>query len=319
MAFSPTYREPFVQQDNVGVEYQVTPDLAISVSYLAAKGTHLQHWQDTNLSVAEIATIGIAQTRTKLPYPLYSRPIAGFDRILLLQTNGNSTYHGLAVQARKRFFHGFAFLAAYTFSKVIDDKPTVGALNPGPGDGGLLSDSLHPSADRGLGEFDQRHRLSVSGIWEFAYAKKMRRPARIVLGGWQVSGVLAVDSGQPYSGVLNFDLNNDGNAATDRLPGSGRNIFTLPTTAAFDLRLTRGVQFNDRFRLQVNWDAFNVFNRENVNGVNTAQYARSTSAAQCGIAGTPCLIPQTTGANAFGSATASLDPRIMQLSLRLQF
>lgn len=46
----------------------------------------------------------------------------------MFQTNGNSSYHGLAVQVNKRFSHHFQLLASYTFSKVIDDNPTLGTF-----------------------------------------------------------------------------------------------------------------------------------------------------------------------------------------------
>ncbi len=321
MAFSADYRQPVVQQDNVSVEYQISRDLSVSVTYLGAKGTHLQHWQDTNLPQANTATIGIAKTSTLLNYPVYSqpRPIAGFDRVLLLQTNGNSSYHGLVIQASKRYSDRFQFQASYTFAKAIDDNPTIGALNPGPGDGGLLSDGGNPRVDRGLADADQRHRLVASGVWELSYGEELPRVARILLSGWQLSGILSVNAGQPYSGLLNFDLNNDGNAVTDRPPGLSRNTFRLPTTVALDSRVTRTQQLGERLRLQVNWDAYNLFNRVNIDAVRATQFARSTSPAVCGIAGIPCLLSQNTGASAFGTPTDTLDPRIMQFSVKLLF
>jgi len=228
-------------------------------------------------------------------------------------------YHGLAVQVNKRLSHDFQFIAAYTLSKVIDDNPTHGALNPGPGDLGLLSDSLAVRLDRGAGDYDQRHRFVLSGIWDLNYANHLPQPGRAILTGWQVGGILTVDSGQPYSGVVNFDLNNDGNAATDRTPGLARNTVFLPTTISVDPRLTRKVRFNERAVLQVSWDAFNVFNRTNISGVRTTQFSRSTSVAACGVAGAPCLVPQNAGAAAFRTPISALDPRIVQLSAKLLF
>jgi len=169
--------------------------------------------------------------------------------------------------------------------------------------------------------YDERHRFVLSGVWELRYADKLSKPARAILSGWEISGILTVDSGQPYSGMVNFDLNNDGNAATDRTPGLSRNTYRLPATVSFDPRVTRTLALNERVRLQVSWDAFNVFNRVNISigGVRTTQFARSTSVATCGIAGAPCLVPQNAGTAAFGSPTTALDPRIMQFSAKLTF
>jgi hypothetical protein len=225
----------------------------------------------------------------------------------------------LQKQVNKRFAQDFQLLVAYTLGKVLDDNPTLGTINPGPGDNTLLSDARQPRRDRGPGDFDQRHRLVASGVWELNYGKGLPRLARAVVSGWQLSGILAVDSGQPYSAMVNFDLNSDGNSATDRTPGVGRNSFYLPTTVSLDPRLTRKVQLHEGLRLQISWDAFNVFNRANISGVRTTQYSRSSSASLCGMAGTPCLVPQNAGATAFGTPTATLDSRIMQFSAKIVF
>ena len=323
-AFSKDYQGSVVQQGSFGVEYEVVKDLAVSLTYLRVKGDRLLHWQDINLNSPSENTIGIAGTSTVLTYREYPtlRPIPSFDRVLLLKTNGNSSYHALALQATKRFSQNFQLLSSYTFSKVIDDNPIGGLGAVGTGgatDFLFLSDSLDPRLDRGLGLFDERHRFVLSGVWELHYADRLSKPARVIFSGWQLGGILAVDSGQPYSGMVGSDLNNDGNAATDRTPGLSRNTFHLPATVFFDPRVTRKFTLTERVRLQVSWDAFNVFNRVNISDLRTTQFARSTSAAACGVAGTPCLVPQNTGAAAFGTPTVALDPRIMQFSAKLVF
>ncbi len=321
MAFPSSYRQTVVQQDNLSVEYEVARDVAISLTYLGVKGTHLQHWQDVNLFPAATATIGIAGTTDVLPYRLYpvTRPIEGFDRVLLLETNASSVYHGLVLQVVKRFSHHFQVQGAYTYSSAVDDNPTIGALNPGPGDSSLLSDSGDPALDRGPGDAEQRHRLTMYGVWELDYGRHLPRGAKIFLSGWQVSGIFLALSGGPYSGLVNFDLNNDGNAATDRPPGLPRNTFVLPSVVALDSRVTRTQNLGDRVKLLVSWDAFNLFNRANYSNVRTTMFARSTSATACYPAAAPCLVPQNTGVSAFGTVTGALDPRIMQFSAVLRF
>jgi hypothetical protein len=167
-----------------------------------------------------------------------------------------------------------------------------------------------------------------TGHWKITFSsftshKKFRTQpppvAKAILGGWGVSGILTAQSGQPYSGLVNFDLNNDGNSATDRTPGLGRNTFYLPATVSLDPRITRTVPLTERAKLQFIWEAFNVFNRANVTGVRTTQFSLSTLLAICGTAGTPCLVPQNTGLSAFGTPTATSGPRIIQLSAKFVF
>ena len=322
MPFDPNYTQPFVQQGSLGVEYQFLEDAALSVSYLGMRGTHLQRWRDVNLGTPATPTlIGIASTNTALIFARFTlpRPVAGFDRILLIESSANSVYHGMAWQLNKRFSHNYQFWISYTLSKVIDDVPDPFALNVPLADSRLLSDGSDPRLDRAAGNSDQRHRFVMGGIWQLNYAERLPAAAKAILGGWELSGILTAQSGLPYSGLANFDLNNDGNSATDRTPGLERNTFYLPTTVSLDPRVTRNVQFTERVRLQFIWEAFNVLNHANIGGVRTTQFSRSTSASVCGIAGTPCLVPQDIGATAFGTPTATSGPRIMQLALKLLF
>jgi hypothetical protein len=322
MLFDRNFVQSYDQHASFGFEYQLGNDWAISASYLMVRGTHLLRWRDINLAVPTATNIGIAGTSAMLTYQRFSvpRPIPGFDRIFVLASDANSGYHALALQLNKRFSRNFQFLAGYTLAKVIDDRPEALSFNPGgPSDALLLSDAFNPDADRGPGVEDARRRFVLSGVWDLHYANHFHRVPKAVLSGWEFSGILAVQSGLPYSGLVNFDLNNDGNSQTDRTPGQPRNTFRLPTTVSLDPRLTRNVAIKEQVRLQFICEAFNVFNRVNIADVRTTQFARSTSAATCGIAGTPCLIPQNAGITAFGTPAATLGPRTMQIALKLLF
>ncbi|MBV9073853.1 MAG: TonB-dependent receptor [Acidobacteria bacterium] len=323
--FARSFEQPYVQQGSFGWEAQLSTNSAIEASYLFSKGTHLPHVRDINLGLPSATLpIGIAGTPTVLSYQRFSlpRPISTFNRVLQFTSSGNSIYHGLVVQATKRFSSNYSFLASYTLSKVIDDNPNVFAIRPNPSNAMFLSDPTNPRADRGPGANDQRHRLVVSGIWELNHAKHLSGASRAVLEGWQVSAILTAETGQPYSGLVGFDLNNDGNFATDRVPGLGRDTFYLPASISLDPRLTRTVRLRDRLQLQMMFEAFNAFNHSNITRVRTTEFAVVQSPASCGIAGSPCLVrqnTQTAGLDAFGTPTASSGARILQFGAKLIF
>ncbi len=320
--FARDYVEPYTQQGSLGFEVGLSNDFALSATYLRVKGTHLQRLRDINLGTPTTPTnIGIAGTATVLNFQKFTlpRPIAGFDRISLWESAASSIYQGLTMQLTKRYARHFQFMASYTFAKVIDDNPEPSVSPTGAGDARLLSDASNPGADRAAGVNDQRHRFVLSGIWQLDYASKLRPAAKAILGGWELSGILTAQSGQPDSGMVNFDLNNDGNSSNDRTPELGRNTFYPPSTVSFDPRVTRNVQLTEHAKLQLIWEAFNVFNHANVTAARTTQYARSVSPAVCGIAGAPCLVPQNAGVSAFGVPTATSGPRIMQLSAKFIF
>jgi hypothetical protein len=315
--FSSSYRQPYVQHASTGFEVAVSHGIAVGAGYLLSKGTHLPWIRDVNLgtptSNARISTDDgqeLVYERFTLP-----RPITLFDRILTFQSGGNSIYHGLVIQVRDRFTSKLQFLSSYTLGKVVDDNSNIYALNIGPFNTGLLSNAARPQMDRGPGSNDQRQRFVLSGVWELNYTQHMSPFWRRLFGGWTLSGILVAQTGQPYSGHLYFDLNNDGVLGTDRTPELGRNTFYTPTTVSVDPRLSRSFPFGERFKLHFALDAFNVFNRANIVGVNDQQY----SVANCSTLGNQCLVPNTGGLSSFGSPAASSGPRIVQLSLRLEF
>ena len=299
---------------------QLRRDLSVTVTYLFVKGSVLQRVRDVNLGISTPTTIAMANSTDRLIVARFPdrRPLADFDRILAFQSDAESVYHGITVQLNKRMSNSMQIFAAYTLGKVVDDAPNVYAGGAG-GDATLLSDATNPRADRGPGVNDQRHRLSLSGVWDLAYADRFSGLSHAVLRDWQMSFILTAQSGQPYSSMVSFDLNNDGNSANDRTPGSTRNAFYTPATMSLDPRLTRTVRVSGRASLQLAWEAFNVFNRTNIIAVRTTQNAYSMNSATCGIAVVPCLVPQDRGLTAFGTPLTSAGPRVMQLSARVLF
>jgi outer membrane receptor protein involved in Fe transport len=309
MAFARDYRQSVVQQGSFGVEYRLGERLTLSATYLWTHGTYLYHWTDVNLTPDVPRTALVAGVPYTYRTYRTQRPLTGFDRVLLLTSDGNSNYHALALEAKKRWAHHFQLLAAYTFSKALDDNPTLGNLNPGSGDGALQSDPGNRRADRGPSNTDLRHRLVVNGVWKLDYARRLARPLRAALADWQISGIANAQSGFAYSGVLNSDLNNDGNQLTDRAPGVARNSFYLPANVSLDSRLTRSVRLHEQAGLQFSWDVFNLTNRVNTDSVRTGEFSRQTTCPSA----TACLVPNPS----FGTITNTALPRTMQLSVRL--
>jgi hypothetical protein len=320
MAFSPTFRQPYVQQGSLGVEGAVTRDVAVSAAYLFFKGTHLQRVRDVNLGTPTVDTaIGVAGSTGVLAFQKFTlpRPMEEFDRVLMIESAASSIYHGLAVQVRKNYSHGFQIMGAYTLSKVIDDNPNVYAINPGVAnsDSSLVADPSNPGADRAPGDNDQRQRLVLGGVLDIPSSSSLPSLARHILSNWQLSGILTAQSGMPYSGLVHFDLNNDGNTWADRTPGLGRNTFHMPATVSFSPRITRIIPLSNGAQLMLSWEAFNALNRSNIYDVNRLQYAYTLWPAVCGIAGTPCLSPLSS----FGTPLVAAGPRIIQFSVRFVF
>jgi hypothetical protein len=314
--FNKDFKNPMVNQANVGVEYGFGKDWSISLGYLFVSGDDLQRTRDVNLGTPTPATIAISGSTDTLNYLKYPtlRPVAAFARIAQFESTANSNYNGMTTEIKKRFSQNYQMSVAYTWSHVIDNAPDATSVVPfsSGDDAKMVSDPLNINADRGNGVNDMRHRLVVSGVWDLNYAKNMNRIARGVLGGWSLSSIFTAQSGQPYSALLGSDLNNDSNRQTDRTPGVGRNTYSLPAIYSLDPRLTRTINMTERAKLQLFGEAFNLFNHFNVTGVRSQQYAVS--------GGSLVLQDKTTAPfTYFGLPTSVLGQRIIQLGAKIVF
>lgn len=351
--FNRNYVQPYTQQFSLGVEYQLAKDTALTVSYLGVHGVRLQRTRDINLAGEVPATIGIAGTTTVLNYLRYPsptgtpatcptglfvvpssntcRPNGNFQRIEEVESNADSSYNGLIIQLNKRFGHNYQVLGSYTYGKVIDDVPDGTSVVPfsGGDDAKMVSDPGNIRADRAAGVNDQRHRFVLSGVWTLNYAQRFSGAPKQILGGWELSGILTAQSGQPYSAMVNTDLNNDSNRSTDRTPGIGRDTFYLPRTVSLDPRITKNIQFTERLRLQLIGEAFNIFNHTNISGVSRTQYAvvlntldPVTHQPLCASTVTQCLEPPRVASARnfpFQFPTSDITPRVVQLAAKFVF
>ncbi|MCI0337238.1 MAG: TonB-dependent receptor [Acidobacteria bacterium] len=315
--FERNYQQPYTMQGSFGIEYGLMDDLSVSVSYLSVKGRHLQRTRDINLLSPVPTPISGAIVPTFLRHPgatSPTRPITGFGRISEFESNGLSNYNALALQINKRFSRNFQALFAYTFSKVIDDAPdatSVVANNAGD-DLKQAQQSFLLSDERGPGNSNTPHRVVASGLWDLDYFKGKGGPARMILGGWQVSGIFQANANLPFSVRLgnNVDLNNDSNRSSDRAPGYGRNSFYKGYFVGLDFRMTKTFYFTEKYRLQFIAEFFNIFNRLNISSFNGQLY---------NVNGLNTPGVSLTQRPDFGNPRGAFDPRFGQLALKFIF
>ncbi|MEA2339322.1 MAG: hypothetical protein QOE82_3329, partial [Thermoanaerobaculia bacterium] len=319
-AFDPNFENPKVHQSSLGIERGLTNDIAVSVTYQHVKGSDLPRTIDINVSTPTQVTVPVVSAATgaslgNASFTRYTgRPFTNFARILQFQSSANSEYNGLTVDLQKRFSNNWQMRLAYTYSKVKDDRPDATAVVPGTDDPKYAQDPLNLHGDWALGDNDVPHRVVLSGVWTLdSYAQHLGGISRAVLGGWTFSGIASYQSGQPYTAFASTDLNNDGNARNDRAPGFARNSFRLPSQFSVDPRVTKDIGLFAGARLQLIAEAFNLFNRSNVNGVRNTYYAVTSTA------GVPSKLTLQDGATPFSQPTLSFGPRILQFAAKVSF
>src|SRR5262249_87546 len=120
---------------------------------------------------------------------VYTGLQSGFGDIDYAQSNENSNYNGLTAAIKKRAGWGVTFNGSYTFSKAIDLSSKL--------DGGYHVDAYNATLSRGLADFDVRHRLAFTTLWQVPAPKS--GIAGKILGGWELTNVTILQSGPPFS------------------------------------------------------------------------------------------------------------------------
>jgi hypothetical protein len=277
----------------------------LDVSYFGTKGTRLPNEININQPLAGAGTA--AQVNARRPFPNYGT-------ISWFESDGNSTFHSLQAKVEKRFSTGFSVLTSYTYGKSIGDTP--GFASNSNASKAIPQNAYNLSAERGLSDFDIRQRLVVSSIYQLPFgAGRKFVPAGVgakLLGGWQVSGILSLQSGSPFTPYYTANISNtftssdrpnvvgDPNAgpktvqqwfntaafqtpASGTFGNAGRNIIQGPALYNLDLAVSRTFSVREWLALQFRSEFFDSLNHPNFSlplaTVDGAGYGQITSAA----------------------------------------
>jgi len=216
----------YTQQWNFGVERQIGANLAVSASYVGNKATHLDRRWEGNPALPPGP--GAIQARRLFPH---------LGATVYQASNSFSTYHSLQMSAERRFSRGLQFLAAYTWSKSLDDTSTWSGL--GSQESAFPQDPRRFDLEKGRSGFDLRHRFTLSYVYELPFRFR-HRWLQGVLGGWQQAGIVTLQTGFPLTATVGGDIPNAGTRTTrpnldgpGNLPAGERNIDRWFNTAAF--------------------------------------------------------------------------------------
>ena len=177
-----------VQSWNLNIQREIAPGLAGMIGYIGSKGTHLLIFRNLNQI-----------TNSVRPFPKLSAtspilPGATLGNITEADSAGNSSYNALWVAVNKRLSHGLQFNASYTWSKSLDYNSNSGAVVIPV----VVTDNFNIRGDRGLSDFDARHRFVINWLYELPW-----RGHRLI-EGWQISGITQLQSGNPVNIVTNL-------------------------------------------------------------------------------------------------------------------
>jgi hypothetical protein len=200
----PDLQTPYVEQYNIGLQWEFWNNFVFDVGYVGNRGRHLLQLLSPNQPVYNAATNSLA---TPFPGTVISALKNATGGVQQVSTTSVSNYNSLQMSLSKRFASGLQFLAAYTFGKSIDyySGGTVNEL------ANVAGDQFNWRANRGRSEFNREHRLVISGVYAFPKRNYESGFAKALLNNWQVAGIAVFQSGLPFS-----IIDNPGNAVIQR-------------------------------------------------------------------------------------------------------
>jgi hypothetical protein len=222
---------------NFGVQRQLNKDTTFESRYVGTKGVHLifqtqlnraavvtpTHSLPTFLSAPSQATLDAltltqGQLQTERDTPGLGKTMAqyGFtSNITAYVPQGNSEYHGLALELNKRFSAHHLFKLAYTWSHTMDDSTAeVNSTVLAPR---RPQDFNNIRSEWASSLLDRRQRFSATWVWETPwFARDTNWIKRNLLSNYEISGTYIVESPQYGTPQSSVDSNLNGDAATDR-------------------------------------------------------------------------------------------------------
>lgn len=340
-------RTSYAAQMSASVQHQVGSSAVVEVSYLGTLGLKLQ--QNVQISNTLPSPLPVAPRRAYIgaifapgtvfpPYINIQGASAGSATMALLPNSAQANYHALSIRGERRFSRGYSWLSSFTYSKAITNAPqfrnaggVTGSENSPP------QNSYNLSAERGLAAFHAKFRWVNSVVAElpFGSGKPWLRNgiASQVLGGWQLAGIVSLQTGFPFTINISGDSAGIGGGSggilirgnpvagqSAQLPSSqrstarwfntaafvappayqfgmlGRNTVTGPGIFNIDTTLSKRVRAGERFSVEIRAEAFNLFNTP-----NHTQLGRIINAAD------------------YGQVNSQLAPRQLQFGIKLNF
>jgi len=252
----PNLATAYFQHWNLDIQRQLPLGIVFDAAYVGKRGLKIDASRDINQPINGI-----------YPFP-------AFGPTNYLESRGQSIYHGLQVRGEKRSATGLTVLVSYSWGKLLD--------NMGP-----VRDAYNLQNEWGPGTEDMRHRFATSYVYALPFGRGK------ILGGWELSGVVRMNSGSPTTPSLSIDNSGLGRRA-DRpdiigdtrssnphptngwwntnafaLPpkgsvgNAGKGVLTGPGYAGTDISLLKRVRFAENKDLQFRFEFFNALNQAN--------------------------------------------------------
>jgi hypothetical protein len=340
-AQDPNQRTPYVEQTSFGPEFEFSQSTVLDIDYVGNFGRKENRLRNANQGIL-LGTNASGTPNVLFPYPNLNscQAVASCNHAFLeLATNdGNTDYNALQVTLKRRFSKGLQYQVSYTFSKNFSNY--VDNLT-----GGSTPEyAYNYNLERSYSPFDQMHRFVANGIYSLPIGQGgmvLNNGGTLskALGGWQLNGILTLETGIPFT-VTTTDTTDTGPNHASRancisnpyvgatanpslLAGTGAPgfylnpaAFAIPTLGTLgtcaprafhgpgienlDASLFKIFALTERYRIEFRSEFFNALNHANFSNPNSSF--------------------TTSSLGSFGKlSSTTTDPREIQFALKLYF
>jgi carboxypeptidase family protein len=289
VGFSPSFENPRSFQAAGSVETALGDTWSVSGGYTRNSTWSLQRRLDKNLFPATFDATGMPVFPTVRPFP-------SIGPLSINESEAHSRYDGFDFAVSKRMSHRLQFQAGYTLAWNRDNESGERVFNR---EGAL--DPLIPELDAGPSKNDIRHNLRLSGILDLPH-------------GFTISAITLTRSAAPFTPLIGFDTQNDGNDDNDRaiINGqvAGRNSMRGKPFSDLDMRVLKSFRTGEHSRLETFAEFFNITHNTNKGYGPDAVSLFGNTTTPNPTAGQALFAPLTTR---FGG------PRQVQMGARFSF
>ncbi|MBI2822594.1 MAG: TonB-dependent receptor [Acidobacteria bacterium] len=282
-------KTPDMMQYNLTLQQELSTNTVLGISYVGSRGVHLTAIQNFNIAKFQVLADG------RKFWPAGAQRINPAFASYELRTFGaNSSYNSLQLRLNRRFSKGLQLQGSYTFSRNIDNTSETQITAAG------FMDPYDSGRDRGLSDYDVRHNFTFNYTYDLPLGSNLAGVGGVLLRGWQMNGLLNVQSGVPINIAESFNRSRNLNLVAfsgnferpDLKPGAennpvlggpdryldpgpfqvqeigtlgnlGRNTAIGPGSATFDFSLIKNFDLNESRHVQFRAEFFNLFNRAN--------------------------------------------------------
>ena len=193
------YKNPASYQYSLGVQHALSTKTVLSVAYVGNANRHQNDYRNINLPTQSLLPTLIPSTNPPVvgkPYQVADGlPYPGFNQITLSENEANSHYNAMQVDLNSQV-KDVQLRVLYTYSRAIDASTS--------GTSGDLANVSNPYAgwrfDVGPSGLDRTHTFVANFIYDIpVFRHTSSRLVKSTIGGWQVSGIVTIESGLPIN------------------------------------------------------------------------------------------------------------------------